>query len=202
MTVLAGAAGGNITGLSTIAFDLASKRVQILREAIPLLTWVALLVNPNTPQDAPRLLAEMRPAAEQLGVGAETVEAHEPADLEHAFSQIAEGHFGAVIVSQNALYFNERKRIADLALLNRLPTMVPADLFVEAGALMSYGPSWPPIFRNAATFVDKILKGAKPEDLPVEQPTKFELTVNMKTAKTLGIEMPQLFLARVDRFIE
>ena len=194
--------GGNITGLSTIAFDLAGKRVQILKEAIPALTQVALLVNPNTPQDAPRLLAEMRPAAEHLGLGVETVEAHEPSNLEHSFSQMAESHFGAVVVSQNAMYFNERKRIANLALLNRLPTMVPADLFVEAGALMSYGPSWPPIFRNAATFVDKILKGAKPEDLPVEQPTKFDMTINLKTAKALDIEFPQSLLALADRVIE
>lgn len=194
--------GGNITGLSTIAFDLASKRVQILKEAIPALTRVGLLVNPNTPYDAPRLLAELHPAAEQLEVAVETVEAHEPADLEQAFSQMADRHFGAVIVSQNAMYFNERKRIADLALMKRLPTMVPADLFVEAGALMSYGPNWPPIFRNAATFVDKILKGAKPADLPVEQPTKFGLTINLKTANSLGIKIPPLVLARADRVIE
>ena len=194
--------GGNITGLSTIAFDLAAKRVQILKEALPGLGRVALLVNPNVPGDAPRLLAEMKPALDQLAVVAETVEAHQPSEIDAAFDRIVGAGFGAVIVSQNALFFNERKRIADLALKSRLPTMVPADLFVEAGAMMSYGPSWPPIFRSAAAFVDKILKGAKPEDLPVEQPTVFDLTINRHTADALGIRLPATLVARASRVIE
>ena len=100
------------------------------------------------------------------------------------------------------MYFNERKQIADIALANRIPTMVPADVFVEAGALMSYGPSWPAIFRNAAGYVDRIFKGAKPADLPVEQPTKFELAINLKTAKALGQDVPPTMIARADKVIE
>jgi ABC-type uncharacterized transport system substrate-binding protein len=194
--------GGNITGLSTIAFDLAAKRVQILREALPGLTRLALLVNPNVPGDAPRLLADMKPALDQLAVAAESEEARQPDEIDAAFAKIARDGFGAVIVWQNALFFNERKRIADLALRYRLPTMVPADLFVDAGAMMSYGPSWPPIFRNAATLVDKILRGAKPADLPVEQPTVFDLTINRRTADALGIKLPPMLIARADRVIE
>lgn len=194
--------GGNITGLSTIAFDLAAKRVQILEEALPGLTRLALLVNPDGPGDAPRLLADMKPALDRLGVTAEAVVARRPDEIDASFARIAEGRFGAVIVSQNALFFNERKRIADLAAKFRLPTMAPADLFVEAGALMSYGPSWPPIFRNAAIFADKILKGARPADLPIEQPTIFGLTVNRRAADAIGIELPASFLDRADRVIE
>jgi putative ABC transport system substrate-binding protein len=194
--------GGNITGLSTIAFDLAAKRVQILKEAMPGLTRLALLVNPNTAGDAPRLVAEMKPALDQLGLAAEAVEAHQPGDIDIAFARVAAGGPAAVIVSQNALFFNERQRIAELGLKHRLPTLVPADVFVEAGALLSYGPSWPPIFRNAAIFVDKILKGAKPADLPVEQPTVFDLTINRRTAEALGIELPLTLVARANRVIE
>jgi ABC-type uncharacterized transport system substrate-binding protein len=194
--------GGNITGLSTIAFDLAAKRVEILKEAIPGLTHIALLANPSTPQDAPRLLAEMNPALARFGMTAGIIEAHQPADLAAAFAHMVEGRFAAAIVSQNAMYFNERKRIADLALRAQIPTMMPADLFVDAGGLMSYGPSWPPIFRNAAVFADKILKGAKPADLPIEQPTVFELTVNRRTAQALGLSLPETLLMRADRVVE
>ena len=194
--------GGNITGLSTIAFDLAAKRVQILKEALPALSGVALLVNPNAPGDATRLLAEMTPALDQLHLKADAVEAHQPGEIAGALDRVVSGGFGAVIVSQNALFFNERKQIADLALQRRLPTMVPADLFVEAGALMSYGPSWPPLFRRAAVFADRIFKGAKPADLPVEQPTIFALTINRRTADALVLKLPPTLLGRADQVIE
>jgi putative tryptophan/tyrosine transport system substrate-binding protein len=194
--------GGNITGQSTVAYDLAAKRVEILKEAIPGLARVALLVNPNISIDKPRLLQEMQPATDKFGLVAEVVEADQPEKLDQVFREMADRRTGAVIVSQNPMFFAARRLVADLALKYRIPAMVPADLFVEAGALLSYGPAWPPLFRNAATFVDKILKGAKPADLPVEQPTVFDLTINRKTADTLGIALPQTLLLRADRVIE
>jgi len=194
--------GGNITGLSAMAFDLAAKRVQLLKEVIPDLARIALLVSPSDPNDASRLISELQPTADRLNLSFQAVEARAPTDLKGAFDGIASGHFGAVVVAQNAMYFNERRQIAELALANRIPTMVPADVFVEAGALMSYGPSWPAIFRNAAGYVDRILRGAKPADLPVEQPTKFELVINLKTAKALGQDVPPTMIARADRVIE
>ena len=194
--------GGNITGLSTIAFDLAEKRVQLLKEAIPGLTRIALLVNPNVRYDAPRLISEIQPVIDRLHLFVAIVEAGNADEMEDRFAKIAQDEFGAVIVAQNALFFNERRRIAALALQHGLATMVPANLFTEAGGLMSYGPSWPPIFRRAAVYADKILKGAHPADLPVEQPTEFELAVNLRTARKLGLEFPRLFLAQADTLID
>lgn len=194
--------GGNITGLSAVAFDLAAKRVQLLKEAISDLSRVALLVNPSDPNGANRLISEIQPTADRLQLSFQAFEIGSPAEFRGAFNKIAENHFGAVIVAQNSMYFQERKQIADLALANRLPTMVPADVFVEAGAFMSYGPNWPDIFYNAAGYVDRILKGAKPADLPVQQPTKFELAINLKTAKALGQNVPATMIARADKVIE
>ena len=194
--------GGNITGLSAMAFDLAAKRVQLLKEAIPTLSQVAILVNPSDPNEADRLISELQPTGDRLQVSFRAFEARSPADLKSVFDVISAGNFGAVVVTQNAMYFNERKQIADIALARRLATMVPADVFVEAGALMSYGPSWPAIFRNAAAFVDRIFKGAKPADLPVQQPTKFELAMNLKTAKAIGKDLPPAMIARADKIIE
>jgi putative tryptophan/tyrosine transport system substrate-binding protein len=144
----------------------------------------------------------MQPATDKFGLAAEVIEADQPEKMDRVFREMADRQFGAVIVSQNPMFFTERQRIGDLALKYRIPAMVPADLFVEAGALLSYGPAWTPLFRNAATFVDKILKGAKPADLPVEQPTVFELTINRKTADILRIQLPGPLLARADRVIE
>ena len=138
--------GGNITGLSAVAFDLAAKRVQLLKEAISDLSRVALLVNPSDPNGANRLIAEIQPTGDRLQLSFQAFEVGSPAELEGAFKKIAENHFGAVVVAQNSMYFNERRQIANMAQANRLPTMVPADVFVEAGALMSYGPNWPAIF--------------------------------------------------------
>jgi putative ABC transport system substrate-binding protein len=183
-----------------MAFDLAAKRVQLLKEAIPALSRVALLVNPSNPLDAN--ISELQPTADRLQVSFQTIEAHAPAELKGAFEKIAAGDFGAVVVAQNAMYFNERRQIADLAQASRIATMVPADVFVEAGALMSYGPSWPAIFRNAAGYVDRILKGANPADMPVQQPTKFELAINLKTAKVIGKDVPPTMIARADKVIE
>lgn len=194
--------GGNITGLSAVAFDLAAKRVQLLKEAISDLSRVALLINPSDPNGANRLIAEIQPTGDRLQLSFQAFEVGSPAGLEGAFKKIAENQFGAVVVAQHSMYFNERRQIANLALANRLPTMVPADVFVEAGALMSYGPNWPAIFSSAAGYVDRILKGAKPADLPIQQPTKFELAVNLKTAKAMGFTIPPTLLARADKVIE
>lgn len=122
--------------------------------------------------------------------------------MKGAFEKLSANQFGAVVVTQNAMFFNERRPIADIALAHRMPTMVPADVFVEAGALISYGPSWPAIFRNASAYADRILKGAKPADLPVQQPTKFELAINLKTAKAIGQDVPPAMIARADKVIE
>ena len=194
--------GGNITGLSAMAFDLAAKRVQLLKEAISDLSRVALLINPSDPNSANRLIAEVQPTGDRLQLSFQAFEIGSPAELEGAFKKIAENQFGAVVVAQHSMYFNERRQIANLALANRLPTMVPADVFVEAGALMSYGPNWPAIFSSAAGYVDRILKGAKPADLPIQQPTKFELAINLKTAKAMGLTIPPTLLARADKVIE
>jgi putative ABC transport system substrate-binding protein len=194
--------GGNITGLSSMAFDLATKRMQLISEAVPSLSRLALLVNPYNPFDADRQISEIQQTAEKLKLSLKVFEARSPDGINEAFGSIASGGFGAVMVTQNALYFSERKRIADHALANRLPIIGPANVFAEAGALISYGPNWPAIFRNTAGYVDKILKGEKPADLPVQQPTVFELVINLKTAKALGLTVPPTLLARADEVIE
>jgi putative ABC transport system substrate-binding protein len=194
--------GGNSTGVSSMAFDLAAKRVQLFKEAIPKLTRVALLLNSNSPYDVRRAIDESQPAGQLLGLALEAVEARAVGELASAFAALAEKRMDGVIVSQNALYFNERRKIAELALQHKMPTMVPADLFVEAGGLMSYGPDWPALFRKVGRYVDKILKGAKPGDLPVEQPTQFQLVLNLKTAQALGLEIAPEVLSRADRVIE
>jgi putative ABC transport system substrate-binding protein len=191
----------NLTGLSSMTTDLLAKRVQLLKEAIPGLKRLAVLVYPIAPFDPRRDLATIEPVAEGLGIHCEIVKASSAAELDTAFESMA-GRFDAVMVTQNALYFAEKQRVASLSLRHRLPAMAPADLFVVDGALLYYGPSWPPIFRRAAWYVDRILKGAKPGDLPVQQPTEFELVVNAKSGRILGIEIPPSILARADRVIE
>jgi putative ABC transport system substrate-binding protein len=194
--------GGNITGLSSQTFDIMAQRVEVLKEGLPSAAHLGLLVSPSTSYEVAHLLEQMQPALDTFQITVEIVEARQPDDLAGAFRDMADRKVDAAIVSQNAMYYNERKRIADVALEHHLPTMAPADLFVEAGALMSYGPSWPPIFRNVARFADKILKGVNPADLPIEQPTVFELTVNRRTATALGIELPAPLFVRADRVIE
>jgi putative tryptophan/tyrosine transport system substrate-binding protein len=194
--------GGNITGLSSMAFDLATKRMQLIREAVPSLSRLALLVNPYNPFDADRQISEMLQTADKLGLSLQAFEARSPDGINEAFARIARERFGAVMVTQNALYFSERKRISDQALAHTLPVVGPANVFADAGVLISYGPNWPAIFRNTAGYVDKILKGEKPADLPVQQPTVFELVINLKTAKTMGLSIAPALLARADQVIE
>jgi ABC-type uncharacterized transport system substrate-binding protein len=141
-------------------------------------------------------------AARTLGVRVQVVEARGPADLDRAFSDMTKARAGALTVLPSAMLFTERRRLVDLATKSRLPAVYPQKEFVEAGGLMAYGPSLADLFRRTAIYVDKILKGAKPADLPVEQPTKFELVINLKTAKALGLTIPPALLARADEVIQ
>jgi putative ABC transport system substrate-binding protein len=193
--------GGNLTGLSSMAHDLTGKRLQLIKETFPNLKRLALLTNPVTPQDNQRIVADIEPIAAGLGFQAEVVEATSAERIDPALASMR-GKFQAVYVTQNPLFFAEKVRVAELAVEYRLPLFAPADPFVVNGALMSYGPSWSSIFSNAATYVDKILKGAKPGDLPVSQPTDFDLVFNLRTAKAIGITIPDKILARAKRIIE
>ncbi len=193
--------GGNITGVTCVTTELSPKRVALLREGVPKLSSVGLLFNPanvSKPFDADRT----RMAAQGLGLKIQTQEVLERVDIERAFSAFAREHAEAVIVLDEAFIFIHAKRIAELAVKHRLPTMHAWRQSVVAGGLMSYGPNPDEMLRLAATYVDKILKGAKPADLPVEQPTKFELVINAKTAKALGLTIPQSLLLRADELIQ
>ena len=148
------------------------------------------------------MLKEAEVAARALGVRLQVVEARGPADIDRAFSDMTRARAGALTSLGSPMFFNERRRLVDLAAKNRLPAVYPQREFVDAGGLMSYGPDLADMFRRAATYVDKILKGTKPGDLPVEQPTKFELVINLKTAKALGLTIPQSLLSRADEVIQ
>ena len=192
--------GGNVTGLSSQAPDTAGKRLELLREVIPGLHRLAILAdvgNPYAALDAD----EVRKAARPLGLAVVTFEIRLAGDIDRAFDAL-KGRAQALYVIAVPLLFVNRVRINNLALAARLPTMHGVREYVEAGGLMSYGPNWPHMWSRAADFIDKILKGAKPADLPVEQPTKFELVINLKTAKALGLTIPQSLLIRADQVIE
>ena len=175
-----------------------------LKQAVPGVTRVAVLWQPGAAGE--RTEEDMRKGAEvaarALGVRLQFVEARGPADFDRAFSDKTRAHGGALTVLGTAMFFSERRRLVDLAAKNRLPAVYPQREFVDAGGLMSYGPDLADLFRRAATYVDKILKGAKPGDLPVEQPTKFELVINLKAAKALGLTIPSSMLGRADHIIE
>jgi putative ABC transport system substrate-binding protein len=193
--------GRNITGVSIISEELSGKRLQLLRELAPKASRVAVLWNPSQPQGAPQFQA-VEAAARAMGVRLLSLEASQASDLEKVFEAARKGRAEALIVTGSPLYYGLRVRIADLALKHRLPASYWLPAFVDAGGLMTYGPSDTEYYRQPAVFVDKILKGAKPGDLPIEQPTKFELAINMKTAKTLGLTIPQSLLLRADRVVE
>ena len=195
------APGGNITGLSLLTTELLGKQLEILKEAVPRLIRVAVLWNP-TSQTHPRLLGEGEPAARTLGLQLQRVPARGLDDYEQAFSAIAEARANALLVLGDPIYWYHRTRIAELATKARLPTMFAQGEHVEAGGLMSYGAGLRDLFRRAATYVDNVLKGARPADLPVEQPTRFELVINLKTAKALGLAISPALLARADEAIE
>jgi len=193
--------GGNITGLSLLNPELSGKRLELLKEVLPRTTRVGVLANPTNPWTA-LMLRETQVAARTLGMQLQIMEAQRPNDFEGTFEAATREHAGALIVLEDPFLFTYRVRISGLAAKNGLPAMYGLREFVDAGGLMSYGPSAPDLFRRAATFVDKILKGAKPADLPVEQPTKFELVINLKTAKALGLTIPPSVLVRADEIIQ
>jgi ABC-type uncharacterized transport system substrate-binding protein len=196
--------GGNVTGLSSFGPELVGKRLELLRQAVPGVSRVAVLWQPGgsgerTDKD---MLKRAEVAARALGVRLQFVEARGPADIDRAFSDMTRERADALIVLGSPMFFAERRRLVDLAAKHRLPALYSARDSVDAGGLMSYGQNFADLFRRAATYVDKILKGAKPADLPVEQPTKFELVINLRTAKALGLTIPPSLLARADQVIE
>ncbi|MBI2154574.1 MAG: ABC transporter substrate-binding protein [Candidatus Rokubacteria bacterium] len=201
--------GGNITGLSEVAPELAAKRLELLKEVVPKLTRVAVLWNPAYSEVFSPTLRfmlsdwkEIREAARVLGVTLQSVEIRGPDDFDSAFAAMTRKRAGGLITFSEPLLVLHGRRIADLAAQSRLPAIYAYRELAEAGGLISYGVHLPDFYRRAATHVHKILKGAKPADLPVEQPTKFELVINLKTAKTLGLTIPQSVLIRADKVIE
>jgi len=194
--------GGNITGLSNISPELSGKRVELLREAVPGLSRLALLWNPEV-RGAVLDYKEAASAARSLRVEVQSVEMSRAEDLDRAFSTITSWRAQALMLPGiNPVGFANRAQIVSFAQRNRLPSMFPTKEYVDSGGLMSYGPSLVDLFRRAAGYVDKILKGAKPADLPVQQPTKFELVINLKTAKALSLTLPQSLLRRADEVIQ
>jgi len=194
--------GGHITGLTHIGTDIGAKRIEFLKEAFPNLSRAALLVNPTDPVVKQRNIDEAQSAARHLKIEIQPIEVRSPEDFVPAFTAIDQARLEAVVTGIDPMIYNERKRIAELARSKRLPTMLHIAEMVEAGGLMSYAPNYPALFRRTAAYVDKILKGASPADLPVEQPTKFDLVVNLKTANAIGAAIPPSFLLRADRIIE
>jgi putative ABC transport system substrate-binding protein len=194
--------GGNVTGLSfSVGMDTFGKGLEILKEAVPRIRRVAILSNPANPAHA-LAISNVKAAAPSLGVQLELLEAREPNQFDGAFAAMAKGRAEALLVVSDSMFVIHRARLADLAAKNRVPSMYGVRENVDAGGLISYGPSTVAASRRAAAFVDKILRGAKPADLPVEQPTEFELVINLKTAKTLGLTIPQSLLLRVNEVIE
>jgi putative ABC transport system substrate-binding protein len=192
--------GGNVTGLSIQAAETTGKRIELLREALHALSRLAIMGNGNNSA----VVVEMREtqaAADKLGLNATTFEIRRSEDIGPAFEKIR-GHFDALFVPAEPLANTNRRRISSFALAMRLPTSFGSSEYVEAGGLMSYGPNFPDLYRRTADFVDKILRGAKPAEMPVEQPTKFDLAVNLNTAEALGLSLPTTFLARADQLIE
>jgi putative ABC transport system substrate-binding protein len=193
--------GGNITGLTSISDETEGKRLQLLREVLPTVSRIAVLSNPSN-QSVPPLLKEMRAAARNLGIKVTVFDVRTAEAFEETFSAIATERPGALIVVGDRLFLHNRHRIMDLAAQQRLPTVPVHPELIEVGGLFFYGPSYPGMHRRAAYFVDRILKGAKPADLPVERPSRFELIVNVKAAKALGLKIPPSLLLRADRVIE
>jgi putative ABC transport system substrate-binding protein len=192
--------GGNVTGLSVMLTELSAKRLQLLKEAIPRLTRVAVLWNPDTPFHA-KAVEDLKAAAPSLSMELSIVSVRTPEEIGPAFSAMTRTHAEALYMLGDAFFNSHRTTFLKLASKARLPVISVSSQFVDAGALMSYGPSFGDLFRRSAGYVDKILKGAKPGDLPIEQPTQFELVINLKTAKALGIMIPKSILLQADEVI-
>jgi ABC-type uncharacterized transport system substrate-binding protein len=193
--------GGNVTGMSLMAPDLGGKRLELLKELLPGLARVAVLWNAANPYPA-IVFKETQAAGQTLAIEVQSLEVRTPDDFDGVFEVARKQRPDALITVEDPLTFNYQKRIADFALVNQLPSLYGVREFVVAGGLLSYGANVADLYRRAASYVDKILKGAKPSDLPVQQPTKFELVINLQTAKTLGLTVPPMLLARADEVIE
>jgi len=193
--------GGNVTGISLMSPELVGKQLGVLKEMVPKVSRVALLRNPANPASGPQL-REAEAAARTLGVRLQTLEARNPQEIDSAFAAMTRERAGALVVLTDSIFTNQRRQIAELAAERRLPAVYGNTEHAEAGGLVAYGANFLDLERRAATYVDKILKGAKPADLPVEQSTKFELVINLKTAKTLGLSIPASLLSRADEVIQ
>ena len=193
--------GRNITGLSSIASDISAKYLELLLGIAPKLSRVAVVVDPNSPSNRTVLMG-VQAAGQKVGVAILALEARSPQEIESAFVAMTKGKAQALIFASNPLVFQQRLQIAQLAAKHRLPSISAFWEYAEAGVLMSYGPNINEMYRRAATYVDKILKGAKPGDIPVEQPTIFEMFINGKTAKTLGLKIPNSILVQATKVIE
>jgi putative ABC transport system substrate-binding protein len=193
--------GGKATGLTCISSEMAGKRLQLLKELLSPLTRVAILYNPED-RNKPWEYKQSQEAADKLELTLRAYEARSSIEIDEAFARIVDDHMQALIIFSDGLTVAHEKKLADLALANKLPAMFGFREFTELGGLASYGSSLPEMWRRAAWYVDKILKGVSPGDIPIEQPTRFELVVNLKTAKALGLEIPPTLLARADEVIE
>ncbi|MDF0578580.1 ABC transporter substrate-binding protein [Bradyrhizobium yuanmingense] len=192
--------GGNITGYAVV--DVSPKRLQLLKETFPNLSRVALLINPDNRSTAQRFFDQVEAAATPLNLTVQPIEVQGPHDFQRALSVVPRDKKTGVMTVFDPMFFNERRQIAHVAMAYGLPVMAPADVYVKAGALMSYGPNLVDLFRRAATSVDKILKGEQAGNLPVELPIKYDLVINVATAKTIDMEVPATLLARADEVIE
>jgi putative tryptophan/tyrosine transport system substrate-binding protein len=193
--------GGNITGMSLMAPELGGKRLELLKELLPRLSGVAVLWNADNPYSA-RVFKQVQAASGTLGIEVQSLELRSPDDFDDAFETVRRQHPDALMAIEDPLTFTDRNRIADFALSQQLPLLSGLSEFAVAGGLISYGANQADLYRRACGYIDKILKGAKPGDLPVQQPTKFELVINLKTAKALGMTIPPSLLSRADEVIE
>jgi putative ABC transport system substrate-binding protein len=193
--------GGNVTGISFMLPELSAKRLELLKEAVPKASRVAVLWNPSTPWHT-TMLRQLHGTAPSLRLELVPVAVHDPAEFEAAFAVIARERIDGIFWGDNPIFSAHQKQLLDLVAKSRLPVIASSREWAVVGVLISYGPVYIEMFRSAAVYVDKILKGAKPADLPIEQPTKFELAINLKTAKALGLTIPPSLLARADQVIE
>jgi putative ABC transport system substrate-binding protein len=193
--------GGNVTGVTTFSTELTAKRLELLKELVPNLSRIGLIHNMGNPA-APPEWEETKAAAHSLGLEAELFDVRGNGDLDRAFERVVQSHVDALVIGADGIAQLNRRRIVDWTGQHKLPAAYPAREFVEAGGLMAYAVNYPDLYFRFATIIDKILKGAKPADLPVEQPRRFELVINLKTAKLLGLTIPQSLLLRADEVIQ
>jgi putative ABC transport system substrate-binding protein len=193
--------GGNVTGMITLAQELGAKRLELFRETFPTAGLIAILANPDSPDTRPSVVG-VENAARALGIKVRLLPARDPAGIVNAFATLKKDDVKALMVLQDPMLLTQQKQIVGLAAKTQIPTIYAVQDFVEVGGLMFYGVDLTDMYRRAASHVDKILKGAKPADLPIEQPTKFELVINVKTAKALGIKIPDSIMLRADKLIE